>query len=65
MAGVDTVEFDERGRLPREQLEQFQRGLSTTIGDVAHIARAVEYVITQPIELDIEELVIRPQKSMF
>ena len=26
---------------------------------------AVEFVVTQPIELNIEELVIRPQKSMF
>lgn len=39
--------------------------MSATFGDVAHIARAVEYVVTQPIELNIEELVIRPQKSMF
>ncbi len=65
MAGVDAVEFDEQGRLPREQIEQFQRGLSNTVGDVAHIARAVEHVVSQPIELNIEELVIRPQKSMF
>ena len=33
--------------------------------DADHIAGAVEYVITQPIELNIEELVIRPQKSLF
>lgn len=65
MAGVDEVEFDEQGRLPQEQIEQLQRGLSTTVGDVAHIAQAVEYVVSQPIELNIEELVIRPQKSMF
>lgn len=65
MAGVDEVELDEQGRLPQEQIEQLQRGLSTSVGDVDHIARAVEYVVSQPIELNIEELVIRPQKSMF
>ena len=65
MAGVDAVEFDDQGRMPREQIEQFQHGMSTTIGNVDHIARAVEYVVTQPIELNIEEMIIRPQKSMF
>jgi hypothetical protein len=29
------------------------------------IARAVEYVVTQPIDRNIEELIIRPLKSMF
>ena len=35
------------------------------VGAPANVARAVEYVVNQPIELNIEELVIRPQKSMF
>ena len=65
MAGVTDIEFDEDGRIAREQLERFQAGMSTTVGDVDHIARAVEYVVSQPIELNIEELIIRPQKSMF
>ena len=34
------------------------------LGDVAQIARAVEYVVTQPIDVNIEELVIRPPKSL-
>jgi NADP-dependent 3-hydroxy acid dehydrogenase YdfG len=34
------------------------------VGDVSAIARAVEYVITQPIDLNIEEIVIRPRKSL-
>ena len=65
MAGVTEIEFDEEGRLSQDQIERFQAGMATTVGHVGHIARAVEYVITQPIELNIEELVIRPQKSMF
>jgi NADP-dependent 3-hydroxy acid dehydrogenase YdfG len=38
--------------------------MSNAYGDATHIARAVEYVVTQPVELDIEELVSRPQKSL-
>ena len=34
--------------------------MSTTFGDVEDIAFTVEFVITQPIHLSIEELVIRP-----
>ena len=65
MVGIEHVEFDEQDRMPREQIDQFQQAAATSVGDVAHIARAVEYIITQPIEINIEELVIRPQKSMF
>ena len=65
MAGITDVELDEQGRLPDDQLEQFRAAMTTTIGHVEHVARAVEYVVTQPIELNIEELVIRPQKSLF
>lgn len=65
MAGIDNVEIDDEGRLPQEQIDQVQQAMSTTIGHIDHIARAVEYVVTQPIDLNIEELVIRPPKSMF
>ena len=34
------------------------------LGDVTQIADAVRYVVTQPIELNIEEVVIRPQKAL-
>lgn len=64
-AGVAEPEFDEQGRLPQHQIDKLQAGLPTMFGDVAYIARAVEYVVSQPIELNIEELVIRPQKSMY
>lgn len=65
MAGVTEVEMDDQGRLPEHQIEQLRSAMASTFGDVAHIARAVEYIVTQPIELNIEELVIRPQKSLF
>ncbi|MEM9204343.1 MAG: SDR family oxidoreductase [Actinomycetota bacterium] len=63
MVGVENVERDAEGRVSRELLAQLSDTLSTTFGDVDDIARAVEYIITQPINLNIEELVIRPAKS--
>ena len=63
MAGVDNVERDAEGRVSREMLAQLAANMSTIFGDVEDIARTVEFVITQPIHLNIEELVIRPAKS--
>jgi NADP-dependent 3-hydroxy acid dehydrogenase YdfG len=63
MAGVENVERDDEGRVSREMLAQLAANMSTTFGDVEDIARTVEFVITQPIHLNIEELVIRPAKS--
>ena len=64
-AGVTDVALDDQGRLPPDQIEQFQAAMATTVGHVDRIAEAVEFVLTQPVELNIEELVIRPQKSLF
>lgn len=65
MVGITDLEFDDEGRLPQAQIDHFQQAMSTVYGDAEHVAAAVEYVVTQPIELNVEELVIRPQKSMF
>jgi NADP-dependent 3-hydroxy acid dehydrogenase YdfG len=62
--GITDLSFDDQGRLPREQNADLQRRLAPMVGDVNAIARAVEYVITQPIDLNIEEIVIRPRKSL-
>lgn len=64
MAGITKLEFDEDSRLPQHQIDQIQQALAIGIGDVMHIAKAVEYIILQPSELNIEEIVIRPQKSL-
>ena len=64
-AGITDLQFDDDGKLPEEQIAAFQEAMSPTVGNVQHIADAVEFVMTQPIELNIEELVIRPQKSLF
>ncbi len=63
--GIERPDFDEHGRLPAHQLEQFQTAMSPVYGDPQHIARTVEHILTLPIEINIEELVIRPQKSLF
>ncbi|MEM7271450.1 MAG: SDR family oxidoreductase [Actinomycetota bacterium] len=63
--GIDEVDMDEAGRVSQEQIDRFQAAMPDAYGDAGHIARAVEYVVSQPIELNIEELVIRPQKSLF
>lgn len=63
-AGIDSPEIDEQGRIHPKQIDRIQAALATTMGNVEHIARAVEYVIAQPIEINIEELVVRPQKSL-
>lgn len=64
MAGIDHVERDSEGRVSRDVTEQLAAAMAPTFGDVDQIAKAVEYVVTQPIELNIEEMVIRPQKSL-
>ncbi|MGA1220178.1 MAG: SDR family NAD(P)-dependent oxidoreductase, partial [Ilumatobacteraceae bacterium] len=63
LAGIEKVAFDDQQRLPQGQLDQIQHAMPDTFGDVRHVARAVEYVISQPIEINIEELIIRPPKS--
>lgn len=64
-AGLTGLRLDDSRRLTPEQIVQIQAALPTTMGDTAHVARAVEYVLGLPIELNVEELVIRPQKSLF
>ncbi len=62
--GINEVEFDAQGHLPRESIESLQSQMKPVMGDVQQIADAVHYVVTQPIELNIEEIVIRPQKAL-
>lgn len=64
MAGITEVEWGDDGKLPQAQLDAVRETLPTMIGDVDHLANAVEYVISQPIELGIEEILIRPQKRL-
>ncbi len=63
--GVADLDFAEDGRLPQDQIDAIQTGLSHLVGNVDYIARAVEYVLSQPIDMNVEQLVLRPQKSLF
>ena len=62
--GINELEFDSEGRLPRATMDALHQKMKPFMGDAAQVAEAVRYVVTQPIELNIEELVIRPQKSL-
>jgi NADP-dependent 3-hydroxy acid dehydrogenase YdfG len=62
--GLEGLEFDDQNRLPRETIAELQARMAPVLGDVERIAQAVHYIITQPIELNIEELVIRPQTAL-
>lgn len=63
-AGLTDVEIDAEGRLDDASIEQVQRAMSPVMGDVARIADAVEYVVTQPIDIHVEEIVLRPPKQL-
>ena len=62
--GINELDFDSEGRLPRATMDAMQQKMKPFMGDAAQVAEAVRYVVTQPIELNIEEIVIRPQKSL-
>ena len=62
--GFEELDFDSEGRLPRDTIESLQTQMKPLLGDVAQIADAVRYVVTQPVELNIEEIVIRPPKQL-
>lgn len=62
--GLGDLNFKKGDTLDRDMIAAFQKAMGPTVGDTQEIAKAVLYVVQQPIELNIEELVIRPQKSM-
>ncbi len=64
MVGMENVEPGSDGKFPKEALDEIQSKLSTLVGDPQEVANAVYYLVTQPIDVNIEELVIRPPKNM-
>lgn len=63
--GISDLDFDSEGRLPQATIDMLQEKMKPLLGDATQVADAVRYVVTQPIELNIEEIVIRPQQSLF
>jgi NADP-dependent 3-hydroxy acid dehydrogenase YdfG len=41
-----------------------QQRMSHSVGDVERIADVVEFVVNQPIDIHIEEIVLRPPKQL-
>ena len=51
-------------RLPDEVLEKIQPALRQLLGSPEDVASAVLWAVTQPIHVDIADLVVRPPKSL-
>jgi NADP-dependent 3-hydroxy acid dehydrogenase YdfG len=62
-AGVD-IEVQKGERLPDEVMEKLQPVLKQLLGNADDVARAVLYAVTQPIDVNIAEIVVRPPKQL-
>ena len=63
MAGLDH-EVKKGERLPDEVFEKLSSKLRNLLGDPADVANAILYAVTQPIYVDIADIVVRPAKQM-
>lgn len=63
MVGVE-FDFQPGQKVSQEVLDKAQAALSNMVGDPQALADAVVYVMQQPINVGIDEIVIRPQKNL-
>ena len=63
MAGLD-FEIEKGETLPPEALETLANNMKQLLGNPNDVARAVLFAVTQPIEVNIADIVVRPPKSM-
>ncbi len=63
MTGSD-VEIRQGERLPDEVLAKLQPMMKQLLGDPDDVARAVLYAVTQPIEVNILDIEVRPAKQL-
>ncbi len=63
MTGVD-VEVKRGEKLPDEVIEKLQPTLKQLLGASEDVAKAVLYAVTQPIEVNVAEIVVRPPKQL-
>lgn len=61
--GMD-AEIDAGAHVPDALLEKLQAAAKKSLASADDIARAVLFAVTQPIELNVFELVVRPQKQL-
>ncbi len=62
-SGIE-VSFERGERLPDEVFEKAQPLLKSLLGSPEDVADAVLYAITQPIHVNVSEIVVRPPKSL-
>jgi NADP-dependent 3-hydroxy acid dehydrogenase YdfG len=63
MAGLD-VQVKPGERLPDEVFEKLSGDLGNLLGDPADVANAILYAVTQPTNVNIADIVIRPPKQL-
>jgi NADP-dependent 3-hydroxy acid dehydrogenase YdfG len=63
MAGLD-VDVARGERLPDEVFDKLTSQLKNLLGDPEDVARAVLYAVTQPIHVNVADIVIRPPKQI-
>ncbi len=62
--GLGDVEPGPDGKYPQSFMSQVHEKMDNVIGNPQEVANAVLYLISQPMNINIDELVIRPQKSL-
>ena len=63
MAGMD-IEVQAGAHLPHAVLETLQQKTKQLLGNPNDVAKAVIYAVTQPIEVNIADIVVRPPRAM-
>jgi NADP-dependent 3-hydroxy acid dehydrogenase YdfG len=63
MAGLD-IEVKRGERLPDEVFENLATQLKQLLGDPADVANAVLFAVTQPIHVNLADIVVRPPKQL-
>ena len=58
------VDFERGDKLPDEVLEKAQPLLRKLLGNAEDVANAVLYAVTQPIDVNIADIVVRPPKGL-
>ena len=63
MLGMD-IDAKEGEHLPPEVLDQLQQNAKQMLANAHDVAKAVLYAVTQPIEVNVAEIVVRPPRAM-
>ena len=63
MSGMD-IDAKEGEHLPPEVLDHLQQNAKQMLANAHDVAKAVLYAVTQPIEVNVAEIVVRPPRAM-